>query len=67
MPQIILLDLSCQKWSDSSPESRARVRNNKISSRGHSTTSNEDQDRIRGYDLGANSFVRKPVEFEKIH
>jgi CheY-like chemotaxis protein len=29
------------------------------------TTSNEDQDRIRGYDLGANSFVRKPVEFDK--
>jgi two-component system, response regulator len=29
------------------------------------TTSNEDQDRIRGYGLGANSFVRKPVEFDK--
>jgi len=29
------------------------------------TTSSEDQDRIRGHDLGANSFVRKPVEFDK--
>lgn len=29
------------------------------------TTSNEDQDRLRGYGLGANSFVRKPVEFDK--
>ena len=27
------------------------------------TSSNEAQDVIRGYDLGANSFVRKPVEF----
>jgi CheY-like chemotaxis protein len=27
------------------------------------TSSNEDRDRIQGYDLGANSFVRKPVDF----
>jgi two-component system response regulator len=27
------------------------------------TSSNEDQDRLQGYSLGANSFVRKPVEF----
>jgi two-component system response regulator len=29
------------------------------------TTSNEDGDRLRGYSLGANSFVRKPVEFDR--
>lgn len=29
------------------------------------TTSNEDCDRLRGYSLGANSFVRKPVEFDQ--
>ena len=29
------------------------------------TTSNEDRDRFRGYSLGANSFVRKPVEFDR--
>lgn len=29
------------------------------------TTSNEDSDRFRGYSLGANSFVRKPVEFDR--
>lgn len=27
------------------------------------TSSNEDQDRIYGYGLGANSYVRKPVDF----
>jgi len=29
------------------------------------TTSNEDPDRIRGYGLGANSFVRKRAEFDQ--
>jgi two-component system response regulator len=27
------------------------------------TSSNEEQDRVEGYGLGANSYVRKPVEF----
>ena len=29
------------------------------------TTSNEDKDIISSYDLGANSYVRKPVDFEQ--
>ncbi len=29
------------------------------------TSSNEQQDLIKGYDLGANSYVRKPVAFEE--
>jgi two-component system, response regulator len=29
------------------------------------TSSNEDRDLINGYDLGANSYVRKPVRFEE--
>jgi DNA-binding response OmpR family regulator len=29
------------------------------------TSSTEEQDRIRGYDLGANSYVRKPVDFSQ--
>ena len=28
------------------------------------TSSNEEEDRIRGYALGANSYVRKPVDFD---
>ncbi|KAB2319027.1 response regulator [Betaproteobacteria bacterium SCN1] len=28
------------------------------------TSSNEEEDRIRGYTLGANSYVRKPVDFD---
>jgi len=29
------------------------------------TSSNEEQDRINGYDSGANSYVRKPVDFNQ--
>lgn len=28
------------------------------------TSSNEEEDRLRGYTLGANSYVRKPVDFD---
>ena len=30
------------------------------------TSSSEDRDLINGYDLGANSYVRKPVRFEEL-
>lgn len=66
MPQIILLDLKLPKVDGF--EVLRRVRSSEITKLLPVvilTTSNEDQDRIRGYDLGANSFVRKPVEFEK--
>lgn len=29
------------------------------------TSSNEEEDRLRGYALGANSYVRKPVDFDE--
>ncbi len=29
------------------------------------TSSNEEQDRMNGYGLGANSYVRKPVDFNQ--
>ncbi len=66
MPQIILLDLKLPKVDGF--EVLRRVRCNeatKLLPVVILTTSNEDQDRIRGYGLGANSFVRKPVEFDK--
>jgi two-component system response regulator len=66
MPQIILLDLKLPKVDGF--EVLTRVRSSeatKLLPVVILTTSNEDQDRIRGYGLGANSFVRKPVEFDK--
>jgi two-component system response regulator len=29
------------------------------------TTSNEDRDILSSYELGANSYIRKPVDFEQ--
>lgn len=29
------------------------------------TTSKEDEDRVRSYELGCNTFIQKPVDFEK--
>jgi two-component system, response regulator len=29
------------------------------------TSSTEEQDLMTGYDLGANSYVRKPIDFQK--
>ena len=66
MPQIILLDLKLPKVDGFEVLSRVRSSEaTKFLPVVILTTSNEDQDRIRGYGLGANSFVRKPVEFDK--
>jgi two-component system, response regulator len=66
MPQIILLDLKLPKVDGFEVLTRVRSsETTKLLPVVILTTSNEDQDRIRGYGLGANSFVRKPVEFDK--
>lgn len=66
MPQIILLDLKLPKVDGFEVLNRVRSSEaTKFLPVVILTTSNEDQDRIRSYGLGANSFVRKPVEFEK--
>ena len=66
MPQIILLDLKLPKVDGFEVLNRVRSSEaTKLLPVVILTTSNEDQDRIRGYGLGANIFVRKPVEFDK--
>lgn len=66
MPQVVLLDLKLPRMDGF--EVLERIRSSeatKFLPVVILTTSNEDQDRMRGYGLGANSFVRKPVEFDK--
>jgi two-component system response regulator len=63
-PSLVLLDLNLPKISGL--DVLRRVRANPATK--HLavvvlTTSNEDRDVIESYDLGANSYVRKPVEF----
>ena len=66
LPQVILLDLKLPKVSGLQVLERLRVT-------AHTrhipvvilTSSNEDRDLFQSYNLGANSYVRKPVDFEQ--
>ena len=62
-PDVILLDLRLPKVDRF--EVLNRVRSNDATRLLPVVILNEEQDCIRGYDLGANIFVRKPVEFDK--
>jgi two-component system response regulator len=66
MPQVVLLDLKLPKIEGLEVLRRVRADDRtKLLPVVILTSSNEDQDRIAGYGLGANSYVRKPVDFSQ--
>lgn len=66
LPQIVLLDLNLPKMGGL--EVLRRIRENektRLLPVVILTSSKEEQDLIQGYSLGANSYVRKPVDFNQ--
>ena len=65
-PQVTLLDLKLPKIDGLDVLKRLRAdERTKLLPIVILTSSNEEQDRLRGYGLGANSYVRKPVDFDQ--
>ena len=64
MPHVVLLDLNLPRISglEVLRRMRADIRTKRLPVV-ILTTSSEEKDVIGGYDLGANSYVRKPVDF----
>jgi two-component system response regulator len=66
MPQVVLLDLKLPKLDGLEVLRRLRADpRTKLIPVVILTSSNEEQDRMTGYGLGANSYVRKPVDFDQ--
>jgi DNA-binding response OmpR family regulator len=64
MPQLTLLDLKLPKVDGLEVLRRLRADElTRLLPVVILTSSNEEQDRINGYGLGANSYVRKPIDF----
>jgi two-component system response regulator len=66
LPHLILLDLKLPKLDGLGVLQRLRSdERTKLVPVVILTSSNEEQDRIQGYGLGANSYVRKSVDFDE--
>lgn len=66
MPQVVLLDLKLPRLDGLEVLRRLRGdERTKLLPVVILTSSNEEEDRIAGYTLGANSYVRKPVDFSQ--
>jgi CheY-like chemotaxis protein len=66
LPQLVLLDLKLPKLDGLGLLRRIRSdERTKLLPVVILTSSNEEQDRIASYKLGANSYVRKPVDFKQ--
>lgn len=64
LPQVVILDLKLPKIDGLEVLRRLRADpQTKLLPVVILTSSNEERDRLEGYGLGANSYVRKPVDF----
>jgi two-component system response regulator len=66
LPQVTLLDLKLPKVDGLEVLRQLRAdERTRLAPIVILTSSNEEQDRLKGYGLGANSYVRKPVDFDQ--
>jgi two-component system response regulator len=66
LPQVVLLDLKMPRMDGLEVLHRIRAdERTKLLPVVILTTSSEDKDRVESYKLGANSYIRKPVDFNQ--